>query len=69
MEIRGEVYVMLLNIYTAIKARLPDEVGATALEYGLLIGLIALAIVIGATALGSGLGNMFSEVATRVNAL
>lgn len=69
MEIRGEVYVMLLNIYTAIKARLSDEVGATALEYGLLIGLIALAIVIGATALGSGLGNMFSEVATRVNAL
>lgn len=69
MEIRGEVYVMLLNIYTAIKARLSNEVGATALEYGLLIGLIALAIVIGATALGSGLGNMFSEVATRVNAL
>ena len=32
-----------------------DEEGATAIEYGLIAGLIAVGIVVGATALGTNL--------------
>jgi pilus assembly protein Flp/PilA len=41
-----------------------DEEGATAIEYGLLAALIALAIILGATALGTQLNNLFGRIAT-----
>ena len=40
-----------------------DESGATAIEYGLIAALIALAIVAGATSLGGALSNQFNFVA------
>lgn len=43
-----------------------DESGATAIEYGLIAALIGLAIVVGAGALGTGLGNQFNSIAERV---
>ncbi|WP_342359823.1 Flp family type IVb pilin [Terrarubrum flagellatum] len=43
-----------------------DESGATAIEYGLLAALIALAIITGATALGSEIGALFQRVATKL---
>lgn len=46
-----------------------DERGATAIEYGLIAGLIALAIVAGATALGTSLGDGFQALATRLAGL
>ncbi len=39
-----------------------DENGATAIEYGLIASLIAVAIITGATALGSNLSASFSYV-------
>ncbi len=45
-----------------------DESGATAIEYGLIAALIALAITAGATTLGGSLGNQFSRIATKLNA-
>ena len=44
-----------------------DESGATAIEYGLIAALIALAIVVGATALGNTLNKQFSNIATELN--
>jgi Flp pilus assembly pilin Flp len=44
-----------------LRARFPREDGAVATEYGLLLVLIALAIVIAAAALGTALFNVFSE--------
>ncbi|TAN54869.1 MAG: Flp family type IVb pilin [Betaproteobacteria bacterium] len=41
-----------------------DEEGATAIEYGLLAALIALAIIVGATALGNQLNLLFNRIAT-----
>lgn len=41
---------------------LRDEEGATAIEYGLIAGLIAVAIIIAITALGGQLDTMFSGV-------
>ena len=40
-----------------------DESGATAIEYGLIAALIALAIMVGAGALGSALDKKFSDIA------
>jgi pilus assembly protein Flp/PilA len=36
-----------------------DESGATAIEYGLIAALIALAIMVGASSLGNALNNQF----------
>jgi pilus assembly protein Flp/PilA len=44
-----------------------DESGATAIEYGLIAALIALAIVVGAGALGNSLNTKFKNVANAVN--
>jgi pilus assembly protein Flp/PilA len=41
-----------------------DEDGATVIEYGLLVALIALAIVLAATAIGTQLGSFFERLAS-----
>ena len=43
---------------------LNDESGAAAIEYALIAGLIALAIVVGAGALGQALGTKFQNIST-----
>ncbi|TWG66021.1 Flp family type IVb pilin [Aminobacter sp. J44] len=43
-----------------------DESGATAIEYGLIAALIALAIVAGATTLGENLSAQFNHIAGKL---
>ncbi len=43
-----------------------DESGATAIEYGLIAALIALAIVVGAGALGNALDDKFQNIANEL---
>lgn len=43
-----------------------DESGATAIEYGLIAALIALAIMAGAGALGNAIDNQFSSIANTL---
>ena len=45
-----------------------DESGATAIEYGLIAALIAVAIIGGATALGTNLNTMFTNLGTTMGA-
>ena len=45
-----------------------DESGATAIEYGLIVALIAVAIITAATQVGTDLGALFTGVATKVTA-
>jgi pilus assembly protein Flp/PilA len=50
-----------------------DEEGATAVEYGLIIGLIAVLLIVALTALGgsdnsSGLRGLFCQAANSVKA-
>jgi pilus assembly protein Flp/PilA len=52
-----------------IKRFLTDHEGADAAEYALVIGLVALAIVVGAIALGGQLSNAFSTVGNCVTTL
>ena len=44
-----------------------DESGATAIEYGLIAALVAVAAIVGMTALGSSLNSIFSSVSTTLN--
>ena len=43
-----------------------DEAGATAIEYGLIAALIAVAIIAGATAVGTSLSGTFNTVAGKL---
>ena len=53
--------VRISNRAAAILAR--DEQGASAVEYGLLVALIAVVIVGAVTALGTKLSDMFNSIA------
>lgn len=47
----------------ALNRFMSDESGATAIEYGLLAALIAVAIIAGATLIGSELDRIFNGIA------
>jgi pilus assembly protein Flp/PilA len=44
-----------------------DESGSTAIEYGLIATLIAVAMITGAKAIGTAVNTKFSNVAVRIN--
>lgn len=44
-----------------------DESGATAIEYGLIAALIALAIMVGAGAVGNSIGSKFNDIADKLD--
>jgi pilus assembly protein Flp/PilA len=46
-----------------------DESGATAIEYGLIAGLIAVAIIAGAGSLGNSLDDMFDNLSGTIDNL
>jgi pilus assembly protein Flp/PilA len=54
------------NFSQSFKTFLADEEGATAIEYGLLASLIAGAIVLTVTSLGTSLNGVFTRVAAAI---
>lgn len=54
------------NMLKTVKNFARDESGASAIEYGLLASLIALGIVVGATALGTSLNDLFNNIAGQL---
>ena len=66
---------MFLRLYTGVstwwndlKTRTQEEGGATAVEYALMVALIAVVIIAAVTFLGQSASNKFSEVGSAVNA-
>ena len=53
---------MITNLIAMIR----DEEGATMVEYGLLVALIALVAIAGVTLLGGSLNNLFSNTAASI---
>jgi pilus assembly protein Flp/PilA len=45
-----------------------DESGATAIEYGLIASLIAVALIVGAGTLGNKLNLAFTNISAKINA-
>jgi pilus assembly protein Flp/PilA len=44
-----------------------DERGATAIEYGLIVALIAVAVIGGMSSLGGGVGGMWSNLGLKIS--
>jgi pilus assembly protein Flp/PilA len=53
-------------MFKTIRKLIADDSGATAIEYGLIAALIAVAAVGAMTTLGSNLGKLFNNVATNL---
>ena len=51
---------------TYIKTLTSNRDGATAIEYGLIAGLIAVAIIVAVTLLGTDLAALFNGIAGKV---
>lgn len=56
-----------LVLSTFIKTFAADRKGVTAIEYGLIAGLIAVAIIAAITLLGTSLSNLFTTINTKVS--
>lgn len=59
---------MLLQLWEWLSARLDAEDGATMVEYGLLIVLIAIVVSAAAFLLGTNLSTLFTRVANCLTA-
>lgn len=59
------LFASLLMVRNTLLARRDDK-GATAVEYGLLVTLIAVAIIVAVTAVGTSLSSMFTSISTSL---
>uniref|UniRef100_A0A7C5AMR9 Flp family type IVb pilin n=1 Tax=Desulfobacca acetoxidans TaxID=60893 RepID=A0A7C5AMR9_9BACT len=54
------------DLFTKVKTFILDEEGASAVEYGLLVALIAVAIITAVSLLGTKLSGTFTNVANEI---
>ena len=55
------------NFAAKLKAQIvPREKGATAVEYGLMVALIAIVIIVAVALLGTNLSTLFNKAATSI---
>ena len=60
-------YATLVSLVAFAQDRLKrDEKGATAVEYGLMVGLIAVVIIAAVIALGGRLNTLFTTIVTSL---
>jgi pilus assembly protein Flp/PilA len=60
---------LFINIYSVISSmltRLRSENGQTMAEYGILIGVIAIVVVVAAVLLGGNISSLFNSTATHL---
>ena len=60
---RKELTVTLTYLITYLRARLAREEGQTMAEYGVVLAVIALAVIVAFTALAGGITNAINNVA------
>ncbi|MFL4477619.1 Flp family type IVb pilin [Paeniglutamicibacter sp. ORCA_105] len=61
------IYATLQTLGFRIKNRLQrDETGATAVEYGIMVGLIAVVMIAGLVVLGPKLSELFNDVSGKI---
>ena len=61
------LYTGVTTWWTDLKARADEEYGATAVEYALMVALIAVVIIAAVAFLGHAASNQFSTVGEAVN--
>ena len=61
-----KLYATMFSLVAVASHRAREEKGATAVEYGLLVGLIAVAIIATVTLLGDQLNALYTEITTAL---
>ena len=56
----------MLTRLVKLQSRLNNDRGATAVEYGLMVALIAIVIIVAVALLGGNLSTLFNKVANSV---
>lgn len=56
----------MLNLYTRVQAAFASDKGATAVEYGLMVALIAAAIMVTVGLLGGQVNTIFESVRLKM---
>ena len=56
----------LVTLQSFVAARKDEDKGATAVEYGLMVALIAIIIIGGVTLLGGNLAALFNNIAGQI---
>ena len=56
----------MLSRLIKLQAEINNDRGATAVEYGLMVALIAIVIIVAVTLLGTNLSTLFNNAATSV---
>jgi pilus assembly protein Flp/PilA len=65
-----KAYATLVSLIAVASNRLErEEKGATAVEYGLMVGLIAVVIIAAVTTLGTELKDLFTGIGTKLGAI
>ena len=62
-----ELYTGLTIWWADLKERLSEDRGATAVEYALMVALIAVVILLAVTFLGTSAESKFDQVGSAVN--
>jgi pilus assembly protein Flp/PilA len=61
--------VIMKKLSLDIRRFLKEEEGVTAIEYGLLAALIAVAIIVGAALVGTNLNTLFTAIGEKLGAI
>jgi pilus assembly protein Flp/PilA len=62
-----QLYVGLTTWWADLKERVSEDRGATAVEYALMVALIAVVVILAVTFLGESASEKFSEVGSAVD--
>lgn len=57
---------MFTKLYVKATTMFKSDEGATAVEYGLMVALIAVAIIVAVTLIGTNLSAMFNSVGVKL---
>ena len=60
---RKETNVTLMDLFASLRARVAREEGQTMAEYGVVLAVIALAVIVAFTALSGGISHAINNIA------
>lgn len=60
------MFLRLRAMFDGLKYRAAEERGATAVEYALMVALIAVVIIVAVTTLGQNASDSFDQTATAI---
>jgi pilus assembly protein Flp/PilA len=62
-----QLFTGLTTLWADLKERVSEDRGATAVEYALMVALIAVVVILAVTFLGESASDKFSQVGSAVN--